>query len=154
MYAFGQSFSLAIPHTESLIDTDFVALGSANNSWNVVRSEFDNLLLQHAAESGAKVFTQTKVESLEFHTSEHSSPIPISSTGASAYVELEESRPTVQSADTRERQSGTEHMGRPFKASYTRSHGQRGEIKFDYLVDASGRNGILSTRFFKRLPPP
>ena len=40
-------------------------------------------------------------------------------------------------------------MGRPTKASYTTTSGVKGSITFDYLVDASGRNGLLSTRYAK-----
>ena len=39
-----------------------------------------------------------------------------------------------------------ESVGRPVKALYTTSGGVKGEIKFEYLVDASGRAGILSTK--------
>lgn len=35
---------------------------------------------------------------------------------------------------------------RPFKAHFMRHTGERGSIAFDYLVDASGRNGIMSTK--------
>lgn len=74
-----------------------------------IRSEFDDLLLRHAEESGAKVFEETKVTEIKF-------------------------------ADP----TGTEL--RPVSAVYVRKDGQTGEINFDYLVDASGRNGIMSTK--------
>ena len=35
---------------------------------------------------------------------------------------------------------------RPIKANFMRHTGERGTISFDYLVDASGRNGIMSTK--------
>ena len=34
-------------------------------------------------------------------------------------------------------------------ANWTRKKGQNGTIKFDYLVDASGRAGIVSTKYMK-----
>ena len=37
-------------------------------------------------------------------------------------------------------------VGRPVKACYVGADGERGEIEFDYLIDASGRNGIMSTK--------
>ncbi len=77
-----------------------------------IRSEFDNLLLRHAEESGAKVFEETKVTEIKF-------------------------------ADT----EGTEL--RPIGAVYVRQDGQTGEIGFDYLVDASARNGMMSTKVGK-----
>ncbi|OBZ69446.1 Tryptophan 2-halogenase [Grifola frondosa] len=90
--------------------TDFIALDSNNNSWNVIRSEFDELLLQHASKSGALVFEETKVIDIEF--------------GA---------KPGSQE--------------RPVAATWKTSTGEEGCIRFDYLVDASGRNGIMSTKY-------
>ncbi|OBZ66952.1 Tryptophan 2-halogenase [Grifola frondosa] len=90
--------------------TDFIALDSNNNSWNVIRSEFDELLLQHACKSGALVFEETKVINIEF--------------GA---------KPGSQE--------------RPVAATWKTSTGEEGCIRFDYLVDASGRNGIMSTKY-------
>lgn len=37
----------------------------------------------------------------------------------------------------------------PAAASWKRSSGEQGRLEFDYLVDASGRNGIMSTRYLK-----
>lgn len=37
---------------------------------------------------------------------------------------------------------------RPISASYTRGE-ETGTISFDYLIDASGRAGILSTKYLK-----
>jgi len=44
--------------------TDFVSLDPTNGAWNVVRSEFDDILLKHSVECGAKVFQETKVVSI------------------------------------------------------------------------------------------
>ncbi|KAH8998091.1 FAD/NAD(P)-binding domain-containing protein [Lactarius akahatsu] len=88
--------------------TDFIALGHDNNAWNVTRSEFDKILLDHAESTGAHVFQSTRVMSLAF--------------------------------------SGK----RPTSALWT--HGpssQSGTITFDYLVDASGRAGLMSNRYLK-----
>lgn len=38
---------------------------------------------------------------------------------------------------------------RPVAATWRRKDGRSGEITFDYLVDASGRHGILSTKYIK-----
>jgi flavin-dependent dehydrogenase len=35
---------------------------------------------------------------------------------------------------------------RPVSATYKRNNGEVGQVYFDYLVDASGRNGIVSTK--------
>ncbi|OCH92024.1 FAD/NAD(P)-binding domain-containing protein [Obba rivulosa] len=96
--------------------TDFVALGAENNAWNVVRAEFDQLLLQHAAACGTRVCEQTRVTTLRF------------------------ARDEAGSAD---------ELGRPVAACYETALGGRGEIGFDYLVDATGRAGLMSTKYLK-----
>ncbi|KAH6904966.1 hypothetical protein BKA70DRAFT_1373310 [Coprinopsis sp. MPI-PUGE-AT-0042] len=84
--------------------TDFLRHDPNNGSWNVVRSEFDEILLRHAAECGAAVFEEHKVNL-------HGSP-----------------------------------TSRPCAATFTCPDGP-GRITFDYLIDASGRNGIMSTKY-------
>ena len=153
-------FIISISNTDmrSLIDTDFVALGAENNAWNVSRSEFDELLLEHAAESGAKVFTQTRVDTLEFlplgsKSETTSSDVPSSPSSAYSFWSFGGSR--SRSSSTRSQTEGRggvgfggiDELGRPHKAHYTKSDGTKGEIEFDFLVDASGRNGLLSMRF-------
>ncbi|TEB26484.1 FAD/NAD(P)-binding domain-containing protein [Coprinellus micaceus] len=95
--------------------TDFIKDDVNNGSWNVVRSEFDELLLRHAGECGATVLEEHKVIEVHFEGSE------------------------VDRQDTR----------RPYAVTYARPSGETGRIEFDYLVDASGRNGILSTKYLK-----
>jgi len=99
--------------TETRLDTDFVALGHNNAAWNVVRSEFDHLLLDHASSLGAKVYENTKVLSLEFD--ENKKPV------SAAY--------TCRSPDTGDAVSGS--------------------ISFNHLVDATGRAGLVSTKYLK-----
>ncbi|EJC99764.1 FAD/NAD-binding domain-containing protein [Fomitiporia mediterranea MF3/22] len=98
-----------------LLDTDFVAAGGPNNySWNVLRSESDNILFRHAAASGAKVFDGVKVTELSFKPDDAS------------------------------------HLGRPIRASYMfKSNGETGDITFDYIVDATGRAGLMCTKYLK-----
>ncbi|GJE91513.1 FAD/NAD(P)-binding domain-containing protein [Phanerochaete sordida] len=123
--------------------TDFVALGAENSSWNVARSEFDALLLEHAQSCGAQVFTETRVETLQFAPP---TPTPTRSASFSA----SSSRSTSRSrSDSTERIVDFGTLGRPVKASYSRTDGTSGEIAFDYLVDASGRYGLLSTKYLK-----
>jgi flavin-dependent dehydrogenase len=77
-------------------------------SFQVVRSEFDHLLLEHARSQGVKVYEGTTIRSLSFDGD------------------------------------------RPHRATWSQTTGQdSGEITFDYLVDASGRAGILSTHYLK-----
>ncbi|RFU29750.1 hypothetical protein B7463_g6563, partial [Scytalidium lignicola] len=103
--------------------TDFIAVGGPNNyAWNVVRSEADNLMFQHASKSGAKIFDGVQVKSIAFEDA----PTPTGDT-------VENLNP-----------------GRPVKAVYTIKETQvTGEISFDYIVDASGRMGLLSTKYMK-----
>jgi flavin-dependent dehydrogenase len=96
--------------------TDFVALGQDNNAWNVVRSEFDELLLNHARTTGANVFELTRVKSLAFSPTDPFKPVSATWTH-------------TPSSGTDSRVTGT--------------------TTFDYLVDASGRAGIISTTHLK-----
>ncbi|KAI0769406.1 FAD/NAD-P-binding domain-containing protein [Trametes elegans] len=136
--------------------TDFVALGATNNAWNVVRSEFDHLLLQHAAECGAQVYEQTRVTDITFD--ETPPPSPVRSRVDSPLLrpcqdELQ-SRPSPRRRTSAvefavDGGNNAEKLGRPQSATYETAFGGKGEITFDYLVDASGRAGILSTKYLK-----
>ncbi|KAH7915075.1 hypothetical protein BJ138DRAFT_225578 [Hygrophoropsis aurantiaca] len=89
--------------------TDFVALGHNNSAWNVVRSEFDELLLNHAKSCGVQVFELTRVKSLQFSPSDPTQPIA---------------------------------------AEWVRSASdQHGVLTFDYLIDATGRFGLMSNKY-------
>lgn len=83
--------------------------GDRTYAFQVIRSEFDHMLLQHAAEQGAQVFEGVEVRSLHFDGD------------------------------------------RPARASYLikgeNGSGEIGEISFDYLVDASGRNGLMANHY-------
>jgi len=105
------------------IDTDFIAAGGPNGyAWNVVRSEADNLMFQHAGKSGAKIFDGVKVNSLEF--------VPVKGQNGTA-------------------DSVVPDIGRPVSATWSRKDGSTGVVKFEYLVDASGRAGLVSTKYLK-----
>jgi len=78
-------------------------------------------MLDHAEASGAHTFQGVKVESIQF----------------------------VPAPDFPEHPS-VSNPGRAVSATWSRkADGVTGAIKFDYLVDASGRNGIVSTRYLK-----
>jgi flavin-dependent dehydrogenase len=78
-------------------------------SFQVVRSEFDQLMLEHAKSQGVKVFEGTEIRSLSFDGD------------------------------------------RPRSASWSQVVGGSGtgEIFFDYLVDASGRAGVIAMHYLK-----
>lgn len=78
-------------------------------AYQVVRAEFDQLLLEHARSEGVKVHEGVEVTGLSF----------------------DGERPRAAAW----REKGGE--------------GRTGEISFDYLVDASGRTGIMSTRYLR-----
>ncbi|KAF5375807.1 hypothetical protein D9757_011192 [Collybiopsis confluens] len=93
--------------------TDFQARIPDYETWNVVRSEMDNLMFRHAGRQGALIFDETKVDNLEFEN------------------------------------NGDPKTARPVAANWTNKKGQSGKIHFDWLVDASGRAGIMSTQYLK-----
>ncbi|MET0396497.1 MAG: NAD(P)/FAD-dependent oxidoreductase [Longimicrobiaceae bacterium] len=82
--------------------------GSYRSSFQVKRSEFDQLLLEHAKSQGVSVYEGTAVRTLSFEGD------------------------------------------RPVSASWQVVGGnEAGEIAFDYLVDASGRSGIMANRYLR-----
>ena len=109
--------------TDLLLDTDYLAAGGEQAySWNVIRSESDELMFRHAGESGAKIFDGVKVESVEFEE-KSSFEVPANS----------------KIAD----------IGRLVSAAWKSKDGKTGTIKFDYIIDASGRVGLISTKYLK-----
>lgn len=104
----------------AVLDTDFIAAGGPESyAYNVVRSESDHLIFKHAAKSGAKTFDETKVVSLEFV-------------------------PTDEAWE-----NDLANPGRPVSATWSRKDGSSGVIKFDDIIDASGRAGVVNTKYFK-----
>ncbi|KAK3297914.1 O-methyltransferase-domain-containing protein [Chaetomium fimeti] len=96
--------------------TDFIAAGGPNgHAWNVVRSEADELLFNHAASCGARTFDATKVDAVQFEEGDGKKSNP----------------------------------GKPVSASWKRKDGTSGTIAFKHIVDASGRYGLLSTKYLK-----
>jgi flavin-dependent dehydrogenase len=89
----------------------------------VVRSESDALLFKHAGDSGAHTFQGVKVDSLEFAPYEADFP----SGGNTKVV----------------------NPGRPVAAHWSSKDGVSGTIAFKYLVDATGRAGLTSTKHLK-----
>ncbi len=83
--------------------------GDATYAFQVSRAEFDEMLINHAAEQGAHVFQETAVRSLGFEGQR------------------------VNQATWQH----TPHDGSP----------QQGTIEFDYLIDASGRKGLMANQY-------
>ncbi|TCD66634.1 hypothetical protein EIP91_001101 [Steccherinum ochraceum] len=92
--------------------TDFVAIDPKNCAWNVLRAEFDDLLLKNAARSGAQVYEGHAITDIQFE--------------------------------------GDPQSSRPVSASWrSKSSGHSGTITFDWLIDASGRMGMMSTKYLR-----
>ncbi|KXG50018.1 Tryptophan halogenase [Penicillium griseofulvum] len=103
--------------------TDFIRANGPNGySWNVVRSESDEILFRHATKSGAKTFENVSLKSVNFESYEN---------------------------DMFTSQHKLANPGRPVSAEWKTKDGCSGTISFDYLVDATGRVGILSTKYLK-----
>jgi hypothetical protein len=139
-------------------DTDFVALGCNNSAWNVVRlvillafslahsssqvrSEFDQLLMNHARTSGASVYELTKVTSVSFCPTDPSKPISVTwrHTPPPAPLSPPASPSTSKTPDKID-QSPTS-QGSPLFIT--------GTTTFDYLIDATGRAGVMSTKYLR-----
>lgn len=76
------------------------------HSYQVIRSEFDQLLFDHAREVGVRAFDQCRVAEVEF--------------------------------------SGKRPVAATWKAD---SRNENGRIGFDYVIDASGLQGLMATRY-------
>lgn len=106
--------------------TDFLEVGGPEGyAWNVLRSEFDDILFRHAGVCGAQIFESTEVKQILFaRERENTAAVP------------DDDEVTVDAP-------------RPESAIWARKNGTSGSISFKYLVDASGRQGILSTKYLK-----
>ena len=79
-------------------------------------------MFRHAGKCGAEVFDGIKVSSIEFEPAAKQNGI----------------------AD-----HDSPGLGRPVYASWSRKDGSSGRIRFGYLVDATGRAGLISTKYLK-----
>ncbi|RDA96311.1 hypothetical protein CP533_1595 [Ophiocordyceps camponoti-saundersi (nom. inval.)] len=120
----GAVFRLNQSHPDAL--TDFIAAGGPDAyAWNFIRSESDDLLFRHAKICGAHTFDETKVETIEFE------------------------RDATTDDDDNQHDAIPDRRRRPVSATWSRKDGSSGSVAFDYLIDASGRHGILSTKYLK-----
>ncbi|KAK0504547.1 hypothetical protein EDD18DRAFT_1125355 [Armillaria luteobubalina] len=118
--------------------TDFVAIGHNNNAWNVDRSEFDSLLMNHSRTCGAAVYELTRVNSLTFSQIDPSRPISASWTHTPPPGPIS---PPASPKVSRDGTDSPEILSEPIKFT--------GTTTFNYLVDASGRAGVMSTKYLK-----
>ncbi|KAF8070432.1 FAD binding domain-containing protein [Lyophyllum atratum] len=121
--------------------TDFMALGHDNNSWNVVRSEFDQLLMNHARTSGASVYELTKVTAVSFSPTDPDRPISVTWSHTPPPQPLSPPASPVASKSSFPDLQPSPIMRDPPLVTGTTS--------FTHLIDATGRAGILSTKYLK-----
>lgn len=86
--------------------------GNHTYSFQVIRSEFDQLLLEHAQSQGARVLQGVEVRQIHFADQAEQRPV------GATLAEVGES-------------------------------GKKWDISFDFLVDASGRNGLMASRYLR-----
>ena len=79
-------------------------------------------MFKHAGKSGVKTFDGVKVNTVDF--------VPLD--GKNGTTDSESPDP-----------------GRPVSATWSRKDGSSGVVKFEYLIDASGRAGLMSTKYLK-----
>ncbi|KAI2996965.1 hypothetical protein CBS147346_9050 [Aspergillus niger] len=104
--------------------TDFLEAGGPDAyAWNLIRSESDDLLFRHAGTCGAHIFDETKVDTIQF-----------------------ESHIGEWSPERDRASNGELNPGRPVSVTWVLKDGSSGSIALKYLIDASGRSGILSTK--------
>lgn len=102
--------------------------GEHTYAFQVIRSEFDQMLLEHAASQGVQVFQGVEVRGLSF----------------------EGDRP--RRAQWRQKAPATNGNGNGNGNGNHNGFGggaASGEIEFDFVIDASGRSGILATRYLR-----
>ncbi|KAJ7647619.1 FAD binding domain-containing protein [Roridomyces roridus] len=115
--------------------TDFMALGADNAAFNVVRSEFDHILMNHARSSGAAVYEQTKVTSISFSSTDSNRPISVDWSHVPPPAPLSPpASPTTSKTPIPDNSTDSAVVG---------------TTTFTHLIDATGRAGIMSTTYLK-----
>ena len=98
------------------------------------------MMFRHAGKSGAKIFECVKVNSIDF----------VPSNGMSNGSTEINGKGSINGDIHHGSKVDPANPGRPVSASWTRkTDGSSGVITFDYLVDASGRTGLLSSKYLK-----
>nr|GAT57884.1 predicted protein [Mycena chlorophos] len=120
--------------------TDFMALGAENAAYNVDRSEFDHLLMSHARTCGALVYERTAVKSVAFDPLDADHPVSVTWSHTPPPEPLSPpASPTVPNTIVARAEEQETRVQEPVI----------GTTCFDYLIDATGRAGLLSTTYLK-----
>src|ERR1700739_101486 len=104
-YGFQRKAGALFDWGDDVWDFEFGSKRAPIYAFQVVRSEFDKLMLEHAAAMGVDVREEVEVTELVFD------------------------------------------QERPRKARFSNGHGELGTCSFNVLIDASGRSGLLATRY-------
>ncbi len=105
--------------------------GEHTYAFQVIRSEFDQMLLEHAASQGVQVFQGIEVRGLSFDGDR---------------PRRAQWRQKVAQASSR---GNHHHASNGHHSSNGASGAASGEIAFDFVIDASGRSGLLATRYLR-----
>lgn len=107
-----------------------------------VRAEFDQLLMNHARASGAAVYELTKVTDISFSSTDSMKPVSVSWNHT----------PTTTSAPSSAASPwafATSFLGKIISPFMPKSTIVTGTTTFTYLIDATGRAGLLSTKYLR-----
>ncbi|RDW81542.1 NAD(P)/FAD-dependent oxidoreductase [Aspergillus mulundensis] len=117
--------------TQFQTPTSFPTADTPGTRFAPKQTSFSSSTPKHAA----RVFDETKVTDIKFvHSASRNGDVPATmSNGPSAALSG-----SIETA-----------LGRPVSASWTRKDKTTGTIKFKYLIDASGRAGLVSTKYMK-----
>jgi flavin-dependent dehydrogenase len=100
-----------------------------DRAYQVTRSEFDKLLLDHSRESGAEVLEETKVNGVNFADDR-------------VTIQIENSKVACSTTEP----AGAERRGRESPRGFA-SGGAHKSIEARYLLDCSGRQTVLGSSF-------
>jgi flavin-dependent dehydrogenase len=118
--------------------------GEHTYAFQVVRSEFDQMLLEHAQSQGVKVYQGVEVRGVSF---DGDRPRRAQWRQKSAYTNGNGNKPPLAMAGLPTEPPTATHTN----GNHNGSGGgaASGEIAFDFVIDASGRSGILATRYLR-----
>ncbi|KAG5637513.1 hypothetical protein H0H81_004264 [Sphagnurus paluster] len=106
-----------------------------------IRSEFDQILMNHARTSGASVYELTKVTAISFSSTDPSQPVSVT------WLHTPPPRPiSPPVSPIASKNSFLDDQPSPSSSEPT---SVTGTTNFSYLIDATGRAGILSAKYLK-----
>lgn len=111
-----------------------------------VRSEFDQILLNHARSCGVSVYEKTRVESVQFSAADPERPVSVSWSHTPPPQPITPPASPILSTFS----SFLRRSPSPIRPQTDKGVEQiQGSTSFTHIIDATGRAGILSTRYLK-----